>query len=434
MVPAALQLQQQPADLPDPLGIQPVGRLVEHQQPRLVEQRVGEAEALAHAEAVRRHRTFVDARRARPGRARRRPGPLARRADRDRARRARGGWRGRRVAGTPPATRPAPPPAAAPRRAALGIGRPSTSAVPLRGQHEAEQHPHGRGLAGAVGTEEAVDVALADVEIDAVDRDDRAVPLGQRPRRDHSPSPTITVPRNRSSAARMRVSAVTVPAISQPPWVSSPVISTPSGPDGDEGALRDGPHARGESQLLAQRVGLTVADRDRQQSRHPRAVDAHGPVGLRRLGQPGHGVGRKDGRVLVGRVGDVEHRVELVVGSARHRERGALDGRRGRGVLLERRRERRRRPPLAEHHDPQHHAGVRVGPEVDVVDARLPARPGAAAARARRRRRRGRRAAVVPRTRRRRRAAGRRPREGRGRRCAAAGCSGSRLSVASFCS
>ena len=52
------------------------------------------------------------------------------------------------------------------------------------------------------------------------------------------------------------------------------------------------------------------------------------------LGQAGDGVGRQDGRVLVGRVGDVEHRVELEVGAARRsRTLVRSAGGRGRRVL-----------------------------------------------------------------------------------------------------
>ena len=79
------------------------------------------------------------------------------------------GWRARTGVGTPPAPRPARRPAAARRAPRVGIGRPSTSIVPARGEHQPEQHPHRRRLAGAVGAEEAVDVALANVEVDAVD-------------------------------------------------------------------------------------------------------------------------------------------------------------------------------------------------------------------------------------------------------------------------
>jgi hypothetical protein len=40
------------AQPPDPLGIEPVCRLVEHQQPRPAQQRAGDAQPLAHAERV----------------------------------------------------------------------------------------------------------------------------------------------------------------------------------------------------------------------------------------------------------------------------------------------------------------------------------------------------------------------------------------------
>ena len=47
-------------------------------------------------------------------------------------------------------------------------------------QDQAQQHPHGGGLAGAVGAEEAVDVALLDLEVEGVDGGDAPEPLGQR--------------------------------------------------------------------------------------------------------------------------------------------------------------------------------------------------------------------------------------------------------------
>ena len=46
---------------------------------------------------------------------------------------------------------------------------PATVAVPAVGRQQRGQHPQRRGLAGAVGPEEADDLALGDVEVDAVD-------------------------------------------------------------------------------------------------------------------------------------------------------------------------------------------------------------------------------------------------------------------------
>ena len=47
------------------------------------------------------------------------------------------------------------------------------------GPDQAEQHPGGRGLAGAVGAEEAEHLALFDIEVQAVDDGAAAVTLGE---------------------------------------------------------------------------------------------------------------------------------------------------------------------------------------------------------------------------------------------------------------
>jgi len=48
------------------------------------------------------------------------------------------------------------------------------------GSHQSHQHPHGGGLAGSVGPEEAVYLALVDVQVEVVDREDAvAVALGE---------------------------------------------------------------------------------------------------------------------------------------------------------------------------------------------------------------------------------------------------------------
>ena len=105
-------------------------------------------------------------------------------ADPRRRRRARG-WRARTGAGRRRAPRPARRRGGAPTRDDLGIGSPEQLGLAVVGHHQPEQHPHGRGLAGAVGAEEAVDVALADVEVDVVDGAHVAVRLGQAAGLDH---------------------------------------------------------------------------------------------------------------------------------------------------------------------------------------------------------------------------------------------------------
>jgi len=99
------------------------------------------------------------------------------------------------------------------------------------GQHQPEQHPDRRGLAGTVRPEEAVDVALGDLEVDRVHGSQLAVALGQRARPDHRPVAHGCA--CRSAAAAVRVSGVTVPASrNPPPRPGSRVSSTVIGPIG----------------------------------------------------------------------------------------------------------------------------------------------------------------------------------------------------------
>ena len=111
----------------------------------------GQAEPLPHAEGVRPDRPAVDA--AEPDLVERVVDP-ARRGSRAPRRPHRVDQREvrppRQVRRTPPGPRPARPPRAARSRAAAGIGRPITSIEPEVAQHQPEQHPDGRGLAGAV--------------------------------------------------------------------------------------------------------------------------------------------------------------------------------------------------------------------------------------------------------------------------------------------
>ena len=65
---------------------------------------------------------------------------------------------------------------------ALGVDDPVRHGVdPDRtsiGQHQADDHPHQRGLAGTVLAEDPVDLARAQCEIDVLARDDVAKPIG----------------------------------------------------------------------------------------------------------------------------------------------------------------------------------------------------------------------------------------------------------------
>ena len=83
-------------------------------------------------------------------------------------------WRGSR-----PASCRATP---MPRRAASGSAVTSTPADPRRARrdgHQRGQHAHGGRLAGAVGPEEAEDLALGHLQVDAAHRVDRPAPAGE---------------------------------------------------------------------------------------------------------------------------------------------------------------------------------------------------------------------------------------------------------------
>ena len=165
---------QQPAHPAHALRIEPVGGLVEDQHLGVAEQRVGEAESLAHAERVladpppRRRlvetdelEQLVDALRRHAHRLRgdgerlaaAAPGVLRRRVEQD--------------PDAPPGIRQVAVAAAEdPGLAAVGLG-------------QADEHPHRRGLAGAVGAEEARDGARLAAERDVGDDGAPAELLGE---------------------------------------------------------------------------------------------------------------------------------------------------------------------------------------------------------------------------------------------------------------
>ena len=115
-----------------------------------------------------------------PGRARRRSG-AGRCADRRSGQRHPAGpdWRVRRGRGGRPAPRPAPRPDA--ERPGISDGDPGAEQRDLTGRRrdEPQQHPDGGGLAGAVGTEEAVDRAVRHGQGDIVHRELGAESLAQ---------------------------------------------------------------------------------------------------------------------------------------------------------------------------------------------------------------------------------------------------------------
>ena len=151
--PSAANGAQEVAEPADPLGIEPVRRLVEHQQARLAQQRARDAQPLAHAERVAADPSPRGAAELDLGE------HLVHARDRDpgRERRARGGgsvpervgWKLSRLEHRSDRSAAAP--------AAAGSGRPSTRASPARRPDEPEQRPQRGRLARAVRAEEARD-------------------------------------------------------------------------------------------------------------------------------------------------------------------------------------------------------------------------------------------------------------------------------------
>ena len=143
--------------------VEPVRRLVEDQQLRVLEQRGGDAEPLLHAERVA-CATRSPARSSSSHLVEH--GVDARLRARRRARPARAGCRARTGTGRRRAPRSSRRSAPA---AAGGRAPPSTVALPDGRPHQPEQHPQRRRLPGAVGAEEAVDLAAPDAQVEIVD-------------------------------------------------------------------------------------------------------------------------------------------------------------------------------------------------------------------------------------------------------------------------
>jgi hypothetical protein len=162
------------AHVADAGGVEAVGRLVEHQQPRVAQQARRDAEALAHpvgvaADLVTGAAGQVD--------------DLQRLVDPVRA--------GAAVEHGEPLEIPAPGQVGIEARAldepgdALQRARPRLLPGPAEDPQrpgvrpdQAEQHPQQRGLARAVGPEDAVHLALADLQADRIDGDQIAEALG----------------------------------------------------------------------------------------------------------------------------------------------------------------------------------------------------------------------------------------------------------------
>ena len=165
---------QQVAQPAHPLRVESVGRLVEDQDAGIAEQRRRQRQALAHAQRVALDATVGGAASARPSPAPRRPAsagcrPPPRAPAGGCARCGRGGRR------SPPAPRRS---CAAARAIAVG-GSPLDQRLAAARPQQAEQRPHRRRLAGAVGAEEAGHAAGLDREGEVVDGHGLAVALGQ---------------------------------------------------------------------------------------------------------------------------------------------------------------------------------------------------------------------------------------------------------------
>ena len=192
---------QQAAHPAHALGIEAVGGLVEDQDLRVAEQRVGEPEALAHAERV-----LAD---APAGRRLVEADELQQLVDAPR-RHAHGlGGDGERLAAAAPGVlgrgveQDADAPAGVWQVAVAPAEDPGLAAV---GLGEADEHPHRRGLAGAVGAEEARDGARLAAEGDVGDDRAPAELLGEclgfdhgcrlaaGGDRDHGPRATLAAP------------------------------------------------------------------------------------------------------------------------------------------------------------------------------------------------------------------------------------------------
>ena len=164
---------QEVAQPADSFRIEPVRRLVEDEQLRVAEQRAGDAQALAHAERVgldpaaggTRQLDLLEHLVDPPLR-----DPAGRRQHAKVVAAAPRRVVGRRLQNGADDAR---------RVVQLPVGRALDERLARRWMHQAEQDAEGRGLARAVGAEEASDPPRLDREGEVLDRGGRAEPLGQ---------------------------------------------------------------------------------------------------------------------------------------------------------------------------------------------------------------------------------------------------------------
>ena len=167
------QAADQAAQPVDALGVEAVGRLVEDQDLGVAEQGGGQPEALAHAE-----REAPDPAAAGGGQ----PGLLQDLVDPPRVEPGRGGQDPEVVAGRAARVEPArlqdrPDPAG--RVGQLAVGPAGDGGRAGGRGDQAEEHPQGGRLAGAVGAEEAHDRPGVDLEVELVDGEHVAEALGE---------------------------------------------------------------------------------------------------------------------------------------------------------------------------------------------------------------------------------------------------------------
>ena len=175
-----------------------------------------------------------------------------------------------------------------------------------RRQHQAEQHPHRRGLPRTVGAEEPVDVALVDLEVDGVDSAQLAVPLGQRAGADHggvghccaSNSAAARCERLGGHRAGQQERATAIPARRH---------QQPDRADRRERADTGQARRRAGLQPFPQRAGDPAAQRQRDQSGRPAPIDPDRARVLPRAGsEAGEGGRQVERRVRVGRRRDID--------------------------------------------------------------------------------------------------------------------------------
>jgi hypothetical protein len=164
---------QQRAQPAHAFGVEAVGGLVEDEDPRVGQQRQGQAEPLAHAQREPAHAPVSrgpEPTRSSAGAMPAGSMPAASACTRRWARAVRPGWKPE-ASSTAPTVRSG--------RSRSRYGRPATRAVPAVGRTSPEEHAQGRRLPRAIGTEEVDDGARRHVEAEIVDGRDVAEALGQ---------------------------------------------------------------------------------------------------------------------------------------------------------------------------------------------------------------------------------------------------------------